>query len=148
MLNIEEIKKIVPQRFPFLMIDRVLEIEENKRLVAIKNVSVGEQFFQGHFPDKKVMPGVLIIEAMAQTSVFIYHSAYEKELTKNPDYFIGSLKANFLHPVLPGDQLKIIAEAVKLIPTGGFVAATAFVRDEEVANAELVFAAKRWIKKE
>lgn len=142
-LGIEEIQKVLPQRYPFLFIDRIIELEPGKKVVAIKNVSINEGFFAGHLPDKPIMPGVLIIEAMAQTSVFIYHSAYEKELTKNPDYYIGSLKANFLHPVLPGDQLRIVAEAVKLLPTGGFVAATAFVKDEEVANAELVFAAKR-----
>ncbi len=142
-LGIEEIQKVLPQRYPFLFIDRIIELEPGKKVVAIKNVSINEGFFAGHFPDKPVMPAVLIIEAMAQASVFIYHSAYEKELKKNPDYFIGSLKASFLHPVSPGDQLKIIAETVKLLPTGGFVNVTVFVKDEEIANAELVFAAKR-----
>jgi len=142
-MRIEEIQKILPQRYPFLFIDRIIELEPGKKVVAIKNVSINEGFFSGHFPDKPVMPAVLIIEAMAQTSVFIYHSAYEKELKKNPDYYIGSLKASFLHPVSPGDQLKIIAETVKLLPTGGFVNVTVFVEDKEIANAELVFAAKR-----
>lgn len=142
-LGIEEIQKVLPQRYPFLFIDRIIELEPGKKVVAVKNVTINEGFFAGHFPDKPVMPAALIIEAMAQAAIFIYHSAYEQELEKNPDYYIGSLKARFLHPVFPGDRLKIIAEAVKLIPGGGFVNAAVFVEDKEVAGAELVFAAKR-----
>ncbi|MFA7676814.1 MAG: 3-hydroxyacyl-ACP dehydratase FabZ [Candidatus Omnitrophota bacterium] len=142
-LNINEIQKILPQRYPFLLIDKIVEIEPGQRVVAIKNVSNTEGFFPGHFPGKPVMPGALIIEAMAQTAIFIYHSAYKSELERTPTYYLGSIKAGFKKSVVPGDQLKIEARKTKLLTTGGFVNAKAFVGDVEVAEAELVFAVKR-----
>lgn len=142
-LNIEEIQKILPHRNPMLFIDKVIDIEDGKRVVAIKNVTTNDWFFQGHFPGKPIMPGSLIVEAMAQTAIIIYYSAYEKELKKTPEYYLGSIKASFLHPVVPGDQLRLEAETVKLLPTGAFVSAKAFVKDVKIAEAELVFATKR-----
>jgi 3-hydroxyacyl-[acyl-carrier-protein] dehydratase len=143
MMTIEEIQKVLKHRFPFLLIDRVLEIEDGKRAVAIKNVTINDWFFQGHFPDLPIMPGTLIVEAMAQTSIIIYYSAYKNELKEKADYFLGQVKVRFLNPVVPGDQLKLIAKTDKLLPTGGFVSATASVGDKTIATAELIFAAKR-----
>jgi len=141
MLNYEEIIKILPQRYPFLMIDRVLDLEPGKRVVAIKNVSYNEEFFSGHFPGQPIMPGVLIIEAMAQASIILF--CCEKNSSKKQiNYYIGSVKIRFLHPVLPGDQLKIVIEPVKVITGAAIVKAQAFVEDKEVAGGEISFVAK------
>lgn len=142
-LNIEQIEKILPHRHPMLLVDRVIDLEPGKRVVAIKNVAVSDIFLQGHFPGRPIMPGTSIVEAMAQTSILLYHSGYEKELKKVPDYYLGSIKAHFTHPVLPGDQLRIEAEAVKLLPTGAFVTTKAFIGNKQVAEAELVFSVKK-----
>lgn len=141
--NIEALMEILPQRYPYLMIDKVLELELGKSVTALKNVSINDWFFEGHFPGNPVMPGTLIIEAMAQASILLYHSGFEDKLTKRPDYYLGSVKTRFLNPVTPGDQLKIVAETVKLIPTGAFVNAKCFVADKPIAEAELVFAVKQ-----
>jgi len=142
-INIEEIQKILPQRYPFLFIDRVIEIDPGKKVVAIKNVSSTEGFFPGHFPEQPIMPGTLIVEAMAQGSILLYHSQYKDDLENKPNYYLGSVKARFKQAVFPGDQLRIEAETVKILPTGAFVNAKAFVKDTVVAEAELVFAVKR-----
>ena len=142
-LNIEEIQKIIPQRYPFLFIDRVIEVIAGKKIVAIKNVTNTEGYLPGHFPQQPIMPGTLIVESMAQASTLLYHSAYKNELKSAPSYYLGSIKASFKDKVVPGDQLKIVAETVKLIPSSGLVTVKAFVKDKLVAEAELVFAVKR-----
>jgi 3-hydroxyacyl-[acyl-carrier-protein] dehydratase len=142
-LNFEEIKKLIPQRFPYIMIDRVAEVEPGKQAVTIKNVSGNDIFFLGHFPDRAIMPGTAIIEAMAQTAIILF--ATEKKMKKNnkkPNYFLGSVKARFLRPVFPGDQLKIKAVSIKSLPTGAFVSAEAFVDNKKVSEAELVFSVR------
>lgn len=140
--DIEEIKKILPQRYPFLLIDRVVDLQPSKSATAIKNVTINDWFFEGHFPDKPVMPGVLIIEAMAQTAILIYHSGFSGHQEKIPEYYLGSVKARFFHPVCPGDQLKLVSSADKLLVQGAFVSAKAFVAEKLVAEAELIFAVK------
>jgi len=140
MFNIEEIQKILPQRFPFLMIDRVVELEPQKKVVAIKNVSFNESYFSGHFPGKPVMPGVLIIEAMAQSSIMLFYS--DKQEDKKRSYYLGAVKVKFLNPVFPGDQLKITIEAIKIISNAALVNAKVCVGDKEIANGELSFSAK------
>jgi len=140
MFNIEEIQKILPQRFPFLMIDRVLELEPQKKVVAVKNVSFNEGFFSGHFPGKPVMPGVLIIEAMAQSSIMLFYSGQQEDRKRS--YYLGAVKVKFTNPVFPGDQLKITVEAVKVISNAALVNATACVGDKEIAKGELSFSAK------
>ena len=105
-IEISEIQKIIPHRFPFLMIDRIVECKPNEKLVAIKNVSVNEHYFRGHFPDEQVMPGVLIIEAMAQAGCVYFY--FSKNLQgKKLVYYLAKTEARFHHPVIPGDQLTI-----------------------------------------
>ena len=137
-LNVSEIKKIIPHRFPFLLIDRVVELTPNQKLVAIKNVSINEQFFVGHFPDEKVMPGVLLIEAMAQAGCIYFY--YSKNLHgKNLVYYLAKVTARFTAPVVPGDQLRIEVTTIKLMPKAGFLKTQAFVQDKMVAEADIGF---------
>lgn len=133
-LETEDIKKIIPQRFPFLMIDRVIEASE-KKVVAIKNVTVSEQFFKGHFPDEQVMPGVLLIEAMAQTGIVLYKQKFNNDKV----LYLVSVKARFFEPVLPGDQLKITATPIKLLSKMGIIKICVFVGDKKIAECELAF---------
>jgi 3-hydroxyacyl-[acyl-carrier-protein] dehydratase len=154
-LDFEEIKKLIPQRFPFIMIDRVLEVERGKHAVAVKNVSGNDIFFLGHFPEKAIMPGVAIIEAMAQTAIILFANPPLPPLVKGgeggfvsekgrgkPIYLLGSVKARFHLPVVPGDQLKIKVVNVKSLPNTTYVSAEAFVDDKKVSEAELVFSVK------
>lgn len=142
-LDFEEIKKLIPQRFPFLMIDKVLEVEPGKNAIAVKNISGNDMVFLGHFPEKAVMPGALIIEAMAQAAIILFAAGkQDPETGKKPLYYFGSVKARFLHPAMPGDQLKIKVENVKSLPTGAYVSGEAFVDDKKIAEAELVFSVK------
>jgi 3-hydroxyacyl-[acyl-carrier-protein] dehydratase len=140
-LEIADIQKIIPHRFPFLMIDRVLECKPNEKLVAVKNVSTNEYYFRGHFPNEQVMPGVLIIEAMAQAGCVYFY--FSKNLQgKALIYYIAKVEARFLHPVMPGDQLIIEVSTVKLLPQAGFVKCKALVSEKVVAEAEIGFAIK------
>jgi 3-hydroxyacyl-[acyl-carrier-protein] dehydratase len=141
-LDFEEIKKLIPQRFPFIMIDRVLEIDPGKHATAVKNISGNDMVFLGHFPEKAIMPGALILEAMAQTAIILFATGNNKSDNKNPLYFFGSVKARFLRPALPGDQLKIRVENIKTLPTTAFVSGEVFVDDNKIAEAELVFSVK------
>lgn len=142
-LGIEEIKKILPQRYPFLFIDKVVELDPGKRAVCIKNVTANEKFFEGHFPNNPVMPGMILAEAMAQAAIFLYYSAYKEDLKAMPRYYLGQAKTMFKKAVVPGDQLRIEAKTVKLIPTGAFVEAKAYVKDEIAAETELIFSVKQ-----
>jgi beta-hydroxyacyl-ACP dehydratase FabZ len=141
-LDFEEIKKLVPQRFPFIMIDRVVELDPGKEAVAVKNISGNDIFFLGHFPEKAIMPGAAIIEAMAQTSIVLFASDKKQEDNKKPLYYFGSVKARFFHPVVPGDQLKIRVVNVKSLPNVVYVSGEAFVEDKKVSEAELAFSIK------
>ena len=136
-LQIEDIKKLIPQRFPFLMIDRVLEASP-KKVVAIKNVSASEHFFVGHFPDQKVMPGVLMIEAMAQAGLILYRQKFNNDKV----LFLVSVKARFFNPVFPGDQLKIEVTPIKLMTKMGLFKAIASVEDKKIVEAELAVASQ------
>ena len=140
-LDILEIQKIIPHRFPFLLIDKVVDLQPNKKLVAIKNVSVNEQFFAGHFPDEKVMPGVLIIEAMAQAGCIYFYYSKNKQ-GKDLVYYLAKVSTKFFKPVTPGDQLKIEVTTIKLMNKVGFLKTKAFVKDELVAEAEIGFGIK------
>ena len=137
MMTINEIMKVLPHRYPMLLVDRILEIEEGKRIVGLKNVTANEQFFQGHFPGAPVMPGVLIVEAMAQCAAVLF-------LRDIPDrdrklfLFGGVDKARFRKPVVPGDQLRL--ECQVLQRRGGTVKlrCVAKVEGNLVAEAELL----------
>jgi 3-hydroxyacyl-[acyl-carrier-protein] dehydratase len=113
-LRIAEILKILPHRYPFLLIDRVVEVEGDRRLVALKNVSINEPFFQGHFPGSPVMPGVLTIEAMAQAGAImgLLHSKPE-DMKNSVVYFMGIDEARFRRPIVPGDQLRIVVTVLR-----------------------------------
>jgi len=142
-LDSEQIKKIIPQRFPFVMIDQIEKIDPGKYAIAIKNVSGNECFIQGHFPERAIMPGALILEAMAQTAIVLF--GVDKKLAdsrKKTIYYFGSVKARFLHPAIPGDQIRIRVENVKTLPTGAYVSGEAFVNGKKITEAELVFSAK------
>lgn len=136
-MDVEDIKKVLPHRYPFLLVDRVIEMNE-KRIVGIKNVSANEPFFQGHFPERPVMPGVLIVEALAQLGGISVLST-----TKNQGrlaYLISVNNARFRKTVVPGDQLRLEVEIVKLKTKLGIVKGVAKVGDEEVCDAEIMFA--------
>ena len=140
--DIKEIQKILPKTYQFLLIDRIEEFEPKKRILSLKNVSYNESFFAGHFPGTPVMPGVLIIEAMAQTAIIFFAKSYQAEMKKDLLYYLGKVEAKFMRPVFPGDQLKIVVEAIKILSTAAIVNATAFVQDKEVARGEIGFSAK------
>jgi 3-hydroxyacyl-[acyl-carrier-protein] dehydratase len=110
LLDVNDIMKILPHRYPFLMVDRVVELDPAKRCVGIKNVSINEPFFQGHFPGHPVMPGVLIVEAMAQVAGIMAYLASEDTTKKKVSYFMSIDSAKFRKPVFPGDQLRIEVE--------------------------------------
>jgi 3-hydroxyacyl-[acyl-carrier-protein] dehydratase len=111
MLDINEIMKLLPHRFPFLLVDRVLEIDPGKKIVGLKNVTMNEPFFPGHFPGHPVMPGVLIVEAMAQVAaIFVYSSSDDNK--DKITYFVGIDNTKFRKPVVPGDQLRLELEVI------------------------------------
>ena len=113
-LDITQIKEYLPHRYPLLLVDRVLDWEKDKRMTAIKNVTVNEEFFNGHFPHKPVMPGVMMIEAMAQTAALLsFLSVGKKPDANSVVYFIGIDGVRFKRPVTPGDQLKMDVEILR-----------------------------------
>ncbi len=140
-LNIQQIQEIIPHRFPFLLIDKVIDVVPNQKLIAIKNVSINESYFVGHFPEEKVMPGVLIIESMAQAACVYFY--YSKNLHgKNLIYYLAKTTAKFHQPVTPGDQLRIEVTTIKMMKMAGFLRAEAFVKEKLVAEAEIGFGVK------
>ncbi|MGB0466148.1 MAG: 3-hydroxyacyl-ACP dehydratase FabZ [Pontibacterium sp.] len=113
MMDVNEIREYLPHRYPFLLVDRVLELEKGESIVAIKNVTVNEPFFNGHFPEHPVMPGVLIVEAMAQAAGILGFKTMDKKPQDGSIYyFVGSDKLRFKRPVVPGDQLKLEAKVI------------------------------------
>ena len=134
--DIQEILGLLPHRYPFLLIDRVVEFESGKRLVAIKNVTINEPFFQGHFPGYPIMPGVLVIEAMAQAGAIIMMSELP-DRDKKLAVFTGIEKAKFRRPVTPGDQLRIEVSVLAMKSRLGRMEANAYVEGKLACQATL-----------
>ncbi|TGE36638.1 3-hydroxyacyl-ACP dehydratase FabZ [Desulfosporosinus fructosivorans] len=141
MLESQEIQEIIPHRYPFLMVDRIIELEEGKRAVGIKNVSGNEPFFQGHFPGHPIMPGVLIMEALAQVGAVV--------ILKMPEYaghlalFAGLDDVKFKRQVIPGDQLRLEVELIKFRKTFGVAQGKAYVGEALAAEGTLKFFLER-----
>ncbi len=139
--NVMEIMKFLPHRYPFLLVDRIVELTPPNRIVGLKNVTMNEEFFQGHFPGAPVMPGVLILEAMAQVAgVLLYREMSEEERGQKLIYFTGVENAKFRRPVVPGDQLRMEIEVVYRRNSFGNVSARALVESKLVAEAFELFA--------
>jgi len=137
-LDVRQIQKLLAHRFPFLLVDKITELEPGKKAIGLKSVTINEWFFQGHFPNEPVMPGVLILECMAQVGGIAILSAPENRgLT---GYLVGIEKARFRQPVIPGDQLVVCAEVTAIRTNICFVKAEAFVNDRLVAEAQLTMA--------
>lgn len=133
MINHHEIQKLLPHRYPFLLVDRILDIEPNVKAVGLKNVTINEPFFQGHFPDNPIMPGVLIVEAMAQVSGIL---SFKSGAQGNTVYFMSIEKAKFRRPVVPGDQLRFEVTVLKHRNKVWKFSGQAFVDENLVAEAE------------
>ena len=137
MLSITEIMKILPHRYPMLLVDRIEEIDGENRIVGIKNVSANEQFFQGHFPGAPLMPGVLIVEAMAQCAAVLILKAIP-DRDQKLFLFAGVDKARFRKPVVPGDQLRLECEVLQKRSNSIRIGGVATVAGEIVAEAEML----------
>jgi beta-hydroxyacyl-ACP dehydratase FabZ len=139
MFDIKQVMELLPHRYPFLLVDRILEFEPNKRIVGLKNVTINEPFFQGHFPGHPIMPGVLLIEAMAQTGgVLALKSIPEEDVKKKVIYFMSIDKAKFRKPVLPGDQVRLEITVIKQRGNIQSLQTVAKVDGAVVAQAELM----------
>lgn len=138
-LDINQIKQYLPHRYPMLLVDRVLDWESGKRITAIKNVTANEEFFNGHFPNKPVMPGVLMVEAMAQTAAILSFLTMDKKPDENTIvYFVGIDGVRFKRPVGPGDQLKMDVEILRVARGIWKYKAVATVDGQLVLEAELM----------
>ncbi|HDL07899.1 MAG TPA: 3-hydroxyacyl-ACP dehydratase FabZ [Desulfobacteraceae bacterium] len=138
--NIQHIMSRLPHRYPFILIDRILDVEPDEKIVALKNVTINEPFFQGHFPQDPVMPGVLIVEAMAQAGGILLSESAPSETEDRLMYFTGMDRVKFRKPVVPGDQLiievKFLKRRSRVIKTSGI----AFVDEKIVSEAEITAA--------
>ena len=139
-VDAEHIAAILPHRYPFLLVDRVVELETGKRIAALKNVTFNEPFFQGHFPGHPVMPGVLIVEALAQASGLLIGLSGAGTRGEKLFYLAKVDKARFSRPVVPGDQLRLEVQLKRMIRSMGLFIARALVDGDEVASCELMCA--------
>jgi beta-hydroxyacyl-ACP dehydratase FabZ len=136
MIDINEIRKLLPHSYPFLLVDRIVDLEPSKRIVGIKNVTFNEPFFTGHFPERPIMPGVLILEAMAQTGGVLAFKSFPG--MEGSVFFTGIDDARFRKPVIPGDQLKLIVEVVRHRREIWVFDGKALVDDDIVAEARIM----------
>jgi beta-hydroxyacyl-ACP dehydratase FabZ len=136
--DIQKIMEFLPHRYPFLLVDRVIELVPGDKIIALKNVTINEPFFQGHFPGQPVMPGVLIIEAMAQAGGLLAYESSPDDKHGLLIYFMGMDKVRFRKPVVPGDQLIIEFKILRMRTKVAKMAGTAFVDNQLVAEAELM----------
>lgn len=146
-VKFEEIKRLLPQKFPFLMVDRVVDVEKGKSAVGIKNISGNEIHFLGHFPHMAVFPGALILEGIAQTAILLFCKSFEGEVSALDDpnvlFFFGAVNARFLKVVVPGDQLRMEVTIEKAYSSGGLIKGIARVDGQVVAKGEMTFGVKR-----
>ena len=136
--DIQKILELMPHRYPILLLDRIIELDPGKRIVGLKNVTFNEPFFQGHFPEMPVMPGVLIVEAMAQTGGILYLTSRPPGEAEYIFYFMAMDKVRFRKPVVPGDQLILEATLLRMRKNAIKMAGTATVDGKRVAEAELM----------
>jgi beta-hydroxyacyl-ACP dehydratase FabZ len=136
--DIQKIMELLPHRYPFLLVDRVIELVPDDRIIALKNVTMNEPFFPGHFPGQPVMPGVLIIEAMAQAGGLLAYESGNADNSGMLIYFMGMDKVRFRKPVIPGDQLIFEAKILKWRSKAAKMSGTASVDNQLVAEAELM----------
>ena len=136
--DIQGIMKSLPHRYPFIMIDRILELTPGEKIIALKNVTINEPFFQGHFPENPIMPGVLIIEAMGQAGAVLAAKSLDREPHGSLIYFMGMDKVKFRKPVTPGDQLIFEMKFLKQRRNVFKMSGTAYVDEKVVAQAELM----------
>ncbi len=136
--DMQDILSFLPHRYPFLLVDRILEVVPGEKIVGLKNVTMNEPFFQGHFPGNPIMPGVLIVEAMAQTGGMLFLASQKQEQNDAVFYFMGMDKVRFRKPVVPGDQLVMTVQLLKLRKAVVKMAATASVDQTLVAEAEFM----------
>ncbi len=139
-LDGEEIKRILPHRYPFLLVDRIISLEPGKRIVGLKNITINEPFFQGHFPGRPIMPGVLIIEALAQVGGILALLSTPEQLGNPAIFLLGLDKVRFRKPVVPGDQLVLELQAVRAGKKFWKMQGKAFVNETLVTEAELMAA--------
>jgi len=137
-LRIAEIMRILPHRYPFLLVDRVIEVDPDRRIVALKNVTINEPFFSGHFPSAPVMPAVLTVESMAQAGAILGLLEKNVDLSKTLVYFMGIDEAKFRRPIVPGDQMRIIVEVVRRKSIVWKMKGEVYVGDELAAEAILL----------
>ncbi|MFH1976482.1 MAG: 3-hydroxyacyl-ACP dehydratase FabZ [Pseudomonadota bacterium] len=145
LINITEIMKLLPHRYPFILVDRVIDLVEGDKIIALKNVTINEPFFMGHFPGAPIMPGVLIIEAMAQTGGILFAVSQPEEKRGGPVYFMGMDKVKFRKPVVPGDQLVFEVKILNMRSKAVKMSGIATVEGKCVAEAEFMatFGGKR-----
>lgn len=138
-MTFDEIRRLLPQAYPFVLVDRVESVVRGSKLVAIKNISGNEWVFPGHFPSRAVYPGVLVIEGMAQAAILLL-ATFTKQVSGT--FLLATVRAQFQSPVVPGDQLRIECEALKVLDDCGVVEATAHVQDRLAAKATMTFAVR------
>ncbi|HDY68355.1 hypothetical protein LCGC14_2990630 [marine sediment metagenome] len=139
MLSFEEIRKLVPQKYPFLFIDKVVEFQKGSKIVCLKNITGNESFFVGHFPDFAIMPGVLILEAMAQASIILFRKSFDADKDKDKVFLLASANVRFSKPVFPGDQLILEINTEKVVSNAAIVKGIARVGEKIVSKATLSF---------
>ncbi|MBO1222971.1 MAG: 3-hydroxyacyl-ACP dehydratase FabZ [Candidatus Scalindua sediminis] len=139
MLSFEEIRKLVPQKYPFLFIDKVVEFQKGSKIVCLKNITGNESFFAGHFPDFAIMPGVLILEALAQASIILFRKSFDADKDKDKVFLLASANVRFSKPVFPGDQLILEINTEKVVSNAAIVKGIARVGEKIVSKATLSF---------